>query len=287
MTTDHEPGAAMEVALQEAYAAFEAEQYERAGDLLAGVAAAVASEFAKPLWFDAALCALRMRDWPAARDRGLEAVRFVERGAHEPAYWNLGTAATALRDWDLARDCWVGFGMDPVPGTGPIDIDGGPTCIRLDIGEVVWAIRIDPVRARVVNVPFDPSRRFGEIVLHSGAPSGERIFGGVPFPVFDELELFESSKLATLAVMVSVGESDDIEDLAGRFARDGYGMEILKSRVDRCSCCSQGTHQSERGRFGGEQPLFIAAPEDTARAVLNGWTRDRPHARSWADLRRA
>src|SRR3954469_6089507 len=112
MRTDQDPGAGIERARGEAYTAFEAEQYDRAGELLAGIAVVVAPEFAKPLWFDAALCALRMRDWPAARDRGLEAIRFVERGTNEPAYWNLGTAATALRDCELARDCWVGFGMD-------------------------------------------------------------------------------------------------------------------------------------------------------------------------------
>jgi hypothetical protein len=287
MTTDQESGAALERALDQAYRAFEAEQYERAGNLLADVAVGAAPEFAKPLWFDAALCALRMRDWPTARDRGLEAVRFVERGVNEPAYWNLGTAATALRDWELARDCWVGFGMEPLPGTGPIDIPGGPTCVRLSVGEVVWAVRIDPVRARVVNVPFDPSRRFGDVVLHSGAPSGERVAGGVAYPVFDELELFEASQLATLAVVVTARDADDLEDLAARFAHDGYGMEILQSRVDRCSCCSQGTHQSERGRFDGEQPLFVAAPEDAARTILDGWAQDRRHARSWMNLRRA
>ncbi|NMO56967.1 tetratricopeptide repeat protein [Actinoplanes sp. TBRC 11911] len=287
MTIEEPQGAVIERTLDEAYQAFDAEQYGRAGDLLAGVAAAVEPELAKALWFDAALCALRIRDWAACRDRGLEAVRFVERGTNAPAYWNLGTAATALRDWDLARDCWVGFGMDPIPGTGPIDTDGGPTCIRLDIDEVVWARRIDPVRARVLNVPFDPSRRYGEIVLHSGAPSGERVLGGVAYPVFDELGLFEASELATLAVVVAAEKADDIEDLAARFAHDGYGMEILESRVDRCSCCSQGRHESERGRFAGEQPLYVAAPEDTARAILDGWTRDRPHERSWTDLRRA
>jgi hypothetical protein len=126
MTTDDEPGAVIERALDEAYTAFESERYDRAGELLAGVAAVVAPEFATPLWFDAA-----------------------------------------------------------------------------------------------------------------------------------------------------------------RFARDGYGLEILKSGVDRCSCCSEGTHQSERGRFDGEQPLFVAAPQDTALAILGGWTQDRPHARSWVDLHRA
>jgi hypothetical protein len=284
MTTEDAAGEGIQQALHEAYAAMDDERYDRAGTLLAGVAAVVAPEFAKPLWFDAALAAVRARDWPAARERGLEAIRFVERGAGEPAYWNLGTAATALRDWELARDCWTGFGLEPLPGTGPIDIDGGPTCIRLDVGEVVWATRIDPVRARIRNVPFDPSRRFGEVVLHSGAPSGERITGGVTYPVFDELERFAPSGLATLAVTVVARGPDDLEDLSLRFARDGYGLEILSSRVDRCSCCSQGTHVSDRGRFDGEQALFVAAPDAAARALLDGWSRDRPDARSWTDL---
>ncbi|GAA3199516.1 hypothetical protein ACFO1B_50110 [Dactylosporangium siamense] len=69
MTTEDMPGAAIERAVEEAYAAFESERYDRAGELLAAVAAVVAPEFAKPFWFDAALCALDgwARDRPDAR----------------------------------------------------------------------------------------------------------------------------------------------------------------------------------------------------------------------------
>jgi hypothetical protein len=87
-----------------------------------------------------------------------------------------------------------------------------------------------------------------------------------------------------VAVVVTARDADDIEDLAARFAQDGYGMEVLNSRVDRCSCCGQDTHHSERGPFDGEQPLFVAAPVETAHAILDVWTRDRPDARSWTDL---
>jgi hypothetical protein len=270
--------------LDEANAAFEAEDYARAGTLFAEAAPQLPPMLAKAVWFDAALCALFLKDWPRARERGREAVRFVERGQGEPAFWNLGTAATALRDWDLARDCWEGFGMPPLPGSGPINIEGGPVCVRLEVGEVVWAMRIDPVRARVLNVPFDPSRRFGEIVLHGGAPSGERMMGGQGYPVFDEIELFEASPLATLAVTVAAPEPADIEDLAGRFHQAGFGMEILASRVDRCQCCSEGSHVSERGEFAGEQSLFVAAPDEQARAFLNAWCDERPATRSWTGL---
>jgi hypothetical protein len=45
-----------------------------------------------------------------------------------------------------------------------------------------------------------------------------------------------------------------------------------------------GHAPDERGRFDGEQPLFVAAPIETARAILDAWTRDHPPARSWTDL---
>ena len=125
-----DPADAIAVALERATAAFDAKDYARAGELLAAVAPMLEDWAAKPIWFDAALCYLFLRDWPRARDLGREAVRFVERGKGEPAYWNLGTAATALRDWELARDAWEGFGMAPLPGTGPIDFDGGPDTAR-------------------------------------------------------------------------------------------------------------------------------------------------------------
>jgi hypothetical protein len=284
MMSDDAPAPALSRTLQEAYDAFDAENYVRAGELLAAAAPSLAPDLAKPTWFDAALCALFVRNWPRARELGRQAVRFVERAAGEPAYWNLGTAATALRDWDLARDCWVGFGMPPLPGSGPVDIDGGPTCVRLSVGEVVWATRIDPVRARVRNVPFDPSRRFGEIILHGGAQTGERVMGDAAYPVFDEIELFEPSDLATLSVVVTAPDAEDLEALADQFADQGYGMEILNSRVDRCTCCSGGSHRVERGRFSGEQPLFVAAPESEARTLLEAWSGERPASRSWTGL---
>jgi hypothetical protein len=281
---DPDPADAVDAALERAIAAFDEQNYGRAGELYAAVAPLLEDWAAKAIWFDAALCYLLLRDWPRARDLGSEAVRFVERGKGEPAYWNLGTAATALRDWDLARDAWEGFGMAPLPGNGPIDIDGGPTCIRLTVGEVVWATRIDPVRARVRSVPFDPSRRFGEIVLHGGAPNGERLVGEDTYPVFDEIELFEPSEVATLSVLVTAARPDDLETLEKAFHEQGYGLEILASRVNLCSCCSQSSIRRERGIFDGDQQLFLGAPEPDARSLLDSWVHQDPDARSWANL---
>jgi hypothetical protein len=45
---------------------------------------------------------------------------------------------------------------------------------------------------RVINVPFDTSRRYGEVV-HDGEPKGDRVVGNRAYRVFDELALFEPS----------------------------------------------------------------------------------------------
>ena len=41
----------------------------------------------------------------------------------------------------------------------------------------MWVRRLCPTRARVVSVPFDPIRGYGEIVVHDGEPKGDRIIG--------------------------------------------------------------------------------------------------------------
>ncbi|MEV0563398.1 hypothetical protein [Dactylosporangium sp. NPDC050588] len=111
-------------AVAHGYEAFEAEDWPRAGDLLAAVAPRVPRRAAKAVWFGAALAFKFARDWPRALETGKTAVTYVQRGAEEPAYWNLGTAATVLRDWETARDAWIG---SPPPAPGP-------TCTQPDAG---------------------------------------------------------------------------------------------------------------------------------------------------------
>lgn len=271
-------------AVAQGYEAFEAKDWPRAGDLLASAAARLDGKAAKTAWFDAALAYKFARNWARAYEAGKIAVTYVKRGAEEPAYWNLGTAATILRDWDTARDAWAGYGLAPFPGTDQIDAEFGPTCIRLgDVEEVVWAVRLCPTRARVVSVPFNPSRRFGEVVVHDGAPSGERVVGDVTVPVFDEVALFEPSDAATLSVLVTGGPGE-LEALAESFARRRLGFEVLASRVDLCACCSRSSIRQERSEHDGEQQLFLGAAQDDARALLDAWAAQRPDTRSWTNL---
>ncbi|MGR8933819.1 MAG: tetratricopeptide repeat protein [Gammaproteobacteria bacterium] len=110
------------------------------------------------------------------------------------ARWNLAIAATALRNWDTARKAWQENGL-AFPGSGPIEADFGITPVRLhpcQQAEVVWARRIDPVRARIESIPLPESGfRYADVVLHDGAAVGYRKIENHQYPVFNVLELFE------------------------------------------------------------------------------------------------
>jgi hypothetical protein len=75
-----------------------------------------------------------------------------------------------------------------------------------------------------------------------------------------------------------------VRALEKAFQEQGYGLEILESRVNLCACCSQGSVRRERGSFAGEQQLFLGAPEPEARALLGNWVNEQPDARSWKNL---
>ncbi|GAA1398591.1 hypothetical protein ACFQZ4_34095 [Catellatospora coxensis] len=280
--------AAARAAHTAAYAAFEAEDWPLAGHQLAAAAAMLpAGRAQRAAWFDAALAYKFARDWARAYEHGRTAASLVERGKEEPAFWNLGIAATMLREWDTARDAWAGYGLRLPAGTGEITEDLGPTCVRIETGggqEVVWAIRICPTRARIVNVPFRPSRRYGEVVLHDGVPNGERVSGGRTVPVFDEIALFTPSDLATLTVDADAPEQADVEALADLFAQERYGMEMPSTRRDLCACCSESTVRQERVIPVGRQQFLLAAPLDRARELLDRWRAERPGERSWENL---
>lgn len=140
----------------------------------------------------------------------------------ESARWNLAIAATALQNWTVARQMWEENGMALDGSEGPIEMDFGMTPVRLnpdDQGEVVWATRIDPVRARIENIPFPESGfRHGDVVLHDGAAVGYRKQGDHEYPVFNVLEMFAPSSFATRIATVSIESESDIDALEEAFA---------------------------------------------------------------------
>jgi hypothetical protein len=235
-------------------------------------------------WYDAALAQKFRRNWTQAYRLGIHAAAHAARGEQDPAFWNLGIAATIQRDWATARDAWGSFGIELPPGEGPIMGNFGRACVRLagaDGSEVVWVQRLCPTRARVSNVPFDTSRRYGEIVVHDGEPKGDRVVGDRTYRVFDELMLFEPSDLPTLSVTVTT-EPAGLEVLADVLDANGYGFEPLRNGYILCKCCSEGSVEQATVPLDGEQRCLIAAPLDRARDLLDAWQNS--NTGTWTDL---
>jgi tetratricopeptide (TPR) repeat protein len=274
-----------------AYQAWDAEDWPRAGELLeAAVRRDPDGRHSARLWFDAALAYKFLRDWPKAYELGKRAAARAERGTGDPAFWNLGIAATVLRDWPTARDSWRGYGIDLPDGDGEIVADLGISCVRITTSagqEVVWARRLCPTRARLLSIPFDPSRRFGEVVLHDGAPNGERILPEQRVPVFDEIMRFAPSPLATLAATVIASTSTDVEALLEAFQAHDLGAELLGSGQLRCGCCSEGSRTVERSVAAGTQTVLLAAPEERATELLEQWRSAQREDRDWHGLHQA
>ncbi|MEN9866828.1 MAG: hypothetical protein RL748_2418, partial [Pseudomonadota bacterium] len=179
--------------------------------------------------------------WQRSLDHNLRAHQ-LDPG-DEAINWNLGIAATALRRWDLARMAWQQCGL-PISGeSGPIEMNLGMVPIRLNPdgnGEVVWATRLDPVRARIDSVPYlESGFRHGDVVLHDGAPVGYRELDGRQLPVFNVLELFTHSAFRTFVATIEINDEQDLDRLEHLLAGVPHEMEDWTSNVRiLCKRCS-------------------------------------------------
>jgi hypothetical protein len=204
---------------------------------------------------------------------------------NEAARWNLAIAATALRNWEVARQKWEESGIALEGSDGPITMNLGMTPVRLnpdESGEVVWATRIDPARARLDNIPFPESRfRYGDIVLNDGAPVGYRKNGGREYPVFNVLALFEPSPFATRVATVSVESEADLEMLKRAFSTTRSHFEDwTRNTRALCKACSEGRPHEQHDRAPkdegvAERRLGIAVyPGDDIDQVLTQWQKE-------------
>lgn len=206
----------------------------------------------------------------------------------EASNWNLAIAATALRDWRTAREVWQRLGLKIEAGDTPIEADFGMTPVRLnpdEKSEVVWARRIDPVRARLINIPYAESGAcHGDVFLHDGAAVGHREHEGRQYPVFNALELFEPSADSTYEARLRVGDQADVEALITLLEERQIAVEDWSRSVYiLCKQCSEGTpHEhhdvpaaSPQQEPGNERLVAIAGPdEDAIRQVLAEWSDD-------------
>lgn len=191
----------------------------------------------------------------------------------ESTRWNLAIAATALNQWNIARAMWKDQGLELDDESGPIQMNLGMTPVRLNPdtdGEVVWATRIDPVRARIENIPLPSSGfRCGDIVLHDGAPVGQRVANGQEYSVFNVLELYESSGLGTFRARVVAKGPEPIESLQQLFEESGLELEDWTQNIRQlCRQCSEGTPHEHHDReletedWLEERELGISAIEE-------------------------
>ena len=246
-------------------------------------------------WFNLGLLYKRRRDWSNSARCSLRAAE-LNPVREQPAWWNLGIAATALRDWDTARRAWQNYGI-PIPeGSGPVEADFGYCPVRVSPegeAEVVWCRRIDPARAVIDSVPFPESgRRYGDIVLHDGAPNGERTAYGRVYPVFDELELWESSEVPTTVAELTCPVESDAAAIRERFEKVGLAAEDWTANVRLlCKACSEGRVHQQHDHDGGtgwrtKQKFGFAAEPNLVAELLDAWMNE-GDGRDYAGLRRA
>lgn len=240
------------------------------------------------IWFDLGLAFKQMRDWRSCADANLRALEITSE-PEDPAWWNLGIAATALRDWTLARKAWRGYGIEISGEEGPVECNFGSTPVRLIETEVVWGVRLDPARVAIRNIPLRaPEFRWGDIVLHDGAPSGEREVNGRSYPVFDVLERWSPSEIPTLTVDVRCN-SQSSEALVDIFDSRGFAAEDWTANVrNLCKACSEGLPSGHSHPFspGSDDREFgLASPMGLARQLLEEWRSALPDERSYEGLR--
>lgn len=223
-----------------------------------------------------------LREWPASLRHNLRAIE-LDDAPNEGARWNAGIAATALGDWAEARRQWTACGIAVPEGDGPIDGDFGVAVVRLHPwsgGETLWMRRIDPVRARLLNVPLPESGHcFGDIVLHDGAATGTRRSGERDVPVFNALERLQPSDFQTFVAFVRCDDQAALDDLLDASAPGlGYLEDWTTGMVNYCMRCSYGTPHShadasDPAEWDPDHTIGIAAQSRrTVDTLLNAWT---------------
>lgn len=219
-------------------------------------------------------------DWEVSMRHNLRAIELADE-VGDAEHWNAAIAATALGRWSTARKLWAACGVRVPAGEGPIEHDYGVAVVRLtpwNGGETVFARRIDPVRARLLNVPLpDSGHRFGDIVLHDGAVTGERFDGEHKVPVFNQLARLVRSEFQTFVVFVGCDDRESLQPLIDATAPGiGYTEDWTHSVRHLCMRCSYGAPHNhdtdDNADWRRERNLGIAAQSrKTVEKLLGDW----------------
>jgi tetratricopeptide (TPR) repeat protein len=234
-------------------------------------------------------------DWASSFEFNARA-REMQPG-DEATLWNLAIAATALRDWKTARDVWRTLKIVTEDGEGPINQGMGQTPVRVNADavadgvaeglqdkpiEVVWSERLCPVRSRIVNIPTGATGfRYGDIVLHDGAPVGYRLNSyGKERAVFNVLKLFEPSRLSTYEAEIEAKSPESVQELERACDDAGIKIEDWTANMENlCKACSEGRpHEGHDQELEEQQPWsaqrrigFAAMDRESLNGVLGVW----------------
>ncbi len=237
-------------------------------------------------WYNLGLLHKYQLNWEESLRCNQQAVTLNPKD--EGAWWNLGIAATALSDWKEARRAWQSYGIEIPAGEGPIEMQLGPTPIRLnpdDEAEVVWCDRLDPARAVIQSIPLsDSGHRYGDIVLHDGAPNGYRKLDEEEVPVFDELELWQPSAFGTFVITVDNVTDTELESLQQLLDDHDFVSEEWSTSIRMlCRECSEGRpfdeeHQHEPVQLDNRRLGVAALSGDQLHTILQQWQEAVPDA---------
>jgi hypothetical protein len=247
----------------------------------------------EPAWFNLGLIYKRARRWAESARCNTRAAA-IDGAPGAPSWWNLGIAATALRDWPTARLAWASYGVEVPEGDGELHMQLGSVPIRVGAErpeEVVWCTRIDPARGVIENVPSPATgRHWRDVVLHDGAPNGERQVRGQVVPVFDELDLWAPSQIPTSLVTVRVAGDEHALALTRAFEAAGWAAEDWTRDVRLlCRRCSEGQpfdeheHPHAPGEMVSDRRFGLAGPPEIARHLLAQWA-DETEGRAASDV---
>lgn len=171
----------------------------------------------------------------------------------EAAAWNWGIAASALEQWSEARTAWRSYGISGIDeGDEPLECNYGRTPIRLHDSdgnaEVVWAKRLDPARACIMNIPtLTHMYSYEDIVLHDGAPNGSRISNGKEYDVFDSLAILRKSQYMTYEIRLLAPDEESLNCFQKNFENiDLFTQNWTECVRKVCACCSNGTLDQDK-----------------------------------------
>lgn len=224
-----------------------------------------------------------LMDWPVSLESNLRSQAL--RAEHDEAStWNAGIAATGLGNWSEARRQWARCGIQLPEGCGPIEANFGTASIRLNPwgnGETLYAHRIDPVRARLWNIPLPESGyQYGDIVLHDGASTGSRLVEGKTVPVFNALQRLERSDFKTFTAFVTCDNPDSLVPLLDSRAPGLGAIEDWTASISSlCLRCSYGsphdhdTQPKDKAWKPDRQVGFAAQSKHVVEKILGKWKR--------------